>query len=142
MAMSTFNMIWITQLDAEINTLKEKTDVMADLDLVHLPKRHLHHLEEKLEPTNKLLVDLLESNIWFSSKVTNAIEKKFQSMVHHHNNVVKSAQLHRLAPGALPHDVLDGIITHVLNITTKKNLVARTLGEHLGSLLSGNYQND
>jgi hypothetical protein len=121
MAMSTFNTVRITQLDAEIHTLKEKTDLM--LDVVHLHKKHLHHLDEKLEQTNKLLADLLESNIWFSSKVTDAIQKKFQSVVHHHKNVVKSAQHHRLAPGALPHDVLDGIISHVVQVATKKNLV-------------------
>ena len=86
-------------------------------------KKHLHRLEEKLDKTNKLLVDLLESNIWFSSKVTDAIEKKFQSVVHHHENVVKSAQHHRFAQGALPHDVLDGIIDHVVQVAKKKNLV-------------------
>jgi len=53
-----------------------------------------HPLEEKLEQTSKLLADLLESNIWFSFKVTDAIKKKFQSVVHHHKNVVKSAQHH------------------------------------------------
>jgi hypothetical protein len=53
----------ITQPDAKIHTLKEKTDLM--LDIVHLHERHLHHLEEKLEQMNKLLADL-ESNIWFS----------------------------------------------------------------------------
>ncbi len=34
MAMSTFNTVWITQLDTEIHTLKAKTDLM--LDVVHL----------------------------------------------------------------------------------------------------------
>ncbi len=121
MAMSTFNTVWITQLNVEINTLKEKTDLI--LDVVHLHEKHLHHLEEKLEQTNKLLADLLESNVWFSSKVTDAIEKKFQSVVWHHENDVKSAKHHRLAPGALPHDVLDGIINHVDSVTIKKNLV-------------------
>jgi hypothetical protein len=29
--------------------------------------------------TNKLLADLLESNVWFTTKITNAVEKKFQS---------------------------------------------------------------
>jgi hypothetical protein len=93
------------------------------LDVVHLHEKHLHHLEEKLDQTNKLLADLLESNIWFSSKVTDAIEKKFTSVVHHHKNVMKSAQHHRLAPGALPHDVLGGIIDHVVQVAKKKNLV-------------------
>ncbi len=95
MAMSTFNTVRIIQLDTEIHTLKEKTDLM--LDMVHLHEKHLHHLDEKLEQTNKLLADLLESNIWFSSKVTNVIQKKFQSVVHHHENVVKSAQ-HQIGP--------------------------------------------
>ncbi len=121
MAMSTFNTIRITQLDAKIHTLKEKTDLI--LYVVHLHEWHLHHLEAKLEQTNKILADLLESNIWFSSKVTNIIKKKFQSVVHHHENVVKSAQQHRLAPGALPHDILDGIISHMVQVATKKNLV-------------------
>ncbi len=119
--MSTFNTVHITQLNNEINTLKEKTDLI--LDVVHLHEKHLHHLDEKFDQTNKLLADLLESNVWFSSKVTDAIEKKFQSVVWHHKNVVKSAQHHRLAPGALPHDVLDGIITHVTQMAQKKNLV-------------------
>jgi hypothetical protein len=121
MAMSTFNTVRITQLNEEISTLKEKTDLI--LDVVHLHKKHRHHLEEKLEQTNKLLADLLDANVWFSSKVTDAIEKKFESVVWHHKNVVKSAQHHRLAPGALPHDVLDGIIDHVTAIAKKKNLV-------------------
>ncbi len=92
MAMSTFNTVRITQLNSQISTLKEKTDLI--LDVVHLHEKHLHHLEEKFEQTNKLLADLLELNIWFSSKVTDAIEKKFQSVVHHHENVVKSAKHH------------------------------------------------
>ncbi len=50
-------------------------------------------------------------------------KKKFQSEIHHYKNLVKSAQHHRLAPGALPHDVLDGIMEHVLGIAQKKNLV-------------------
>ncbi len=44
-------------------------------------------------------------------------------MVWHHENVIKSAQHHRLAPGALPHDVLDGIIEHVMAVAKEKNLV-------------------
>jgi hypothetical protein len=70
-----------------------------------------------------LLADLLESNIWFSSKVTDIIEKKFQSVIHHHKNMVKSAQHHGLAPGALPHDILDRIISPVTEVAKKKNLV-------------------
>jgi len=64
MAMSTFNMVRITQLNVNIHTLKEKTDLM--LDVAHLHEQNLHHLEEKLEKMNKLLADILESNIWFS----------------------------------------------------------------------------
>jgi hypothetical protein len=120
-AMSTFNTVRITQLNEEISTLKEETDLI--LDVVNLHEKHLHHLEDKLDQTNKLLANLLEENIWFSSKVTDAIEKKFESVVWHHENVVKSAQHHRLAPGALPHDVLDGIIDQVTAIAKKKNLV-------------------
>jgi hypothetical protein len=75
MAMSTFNTVRITQLNNEIITLKEKTDLI--LDMVNLREKHLHHLEEKLDQTNKLLAYLLESNIWFSSRVTDAIEKNF-----------------------------------------------------------------
>jgi hypothetical protein len=104
MAMSTFNTVRITKLN-------EKTDLI--LDMVHLHEKHLYHLEEKRDQMNKLLADLLEANICFSTKVTDAIEKKFESEVWHHENVVKSAQHHRLAPGALPHDVFDGIIDHI-----------------------------
>jgi len=77
MAMSTFNTVRITQLDAKITTLKTKTDLM--LDVVHLHKKHLHHLDKKLQQTQTL-------------KVTNTTEKKFQSVIHHHENIVKSAQ--------------------------------------------------
>jgi hypothetical protein len=45
MAMSTFNTVRITQRNDEINTLKEKTDLI--LDVMHLHEKHLHHLEEK-----------------------------------------------------------------------------------------------
>jgi hypothetical protein len=71
--MSTFNTVRFTQLNEEISTLKEKTDLI--LDVVHLHEKHLHHVEEKLEETNKLLADILEDNVWFSSQVTDAIEK-------------------------------------------------------------------
>jgi len=74
MAMSTFNMVRITQLNEEISTLKQKTDLI--LDMVHLHKKHLHHVEEKLEQTNKLLADLLEANVWFTSKVTDAKKRR------------------------------------------------------------------
>jgi hypothetical protein len=80
-------------------------------------------MEEKLEQTNKPLANFLEANIWFSTKVTDAIKKKFQSVVWHYENMVKSAQHHRLAPRALPHDVLDGIIAHLEQVAQKKNLV-------------------
>jgi hypothetical protein len=59
----------------------------------------------------------------FSSKVTDAVEKKFQSVIQQHENVIKSAQHHQLASGALPHDILDGVIVHILDIAQKKNLV-------------------
>jgi hypothetical protein len=67
---------------------------------------------------------LLQSNVWFTAKITDAVEKKFQSVVHHHENVVKSAQRHRLAPGALPHNVLDEILNHTLAVTRKRNMVS------------------
>ncbi len=44
--------------------------------------------------------------------------------LHHHENVVKSAQHHRLAPGALPHDVLDEILNHTLAVAKKRNMVS------------------
>jgi hypothetical protein len=94
------------------------------VDISHLHEAHLHHLEEKTDATNKLLADLLESNVWFTTKITDAVEKKFQSVVHHHENVVKSAQHHQLAPGALPHDVLDEIINHTLSLAKKRNMVS------------------
>ncbi len=43
--------------------------------------------------------------------------------VHHHKNVVKSAQQHRLAPGDLPHDVLDKILNHTLSVARKRNML-------------------
>jgi hypothetical protein len=112
----------VTQLDAEKHSLKEKTDPM--LDVVHLHKKHLHHLDKKLKQTSTLLANLLESNIWFSSKVTDTIEKEFQSVIHHHENVLKSPQHPQLAPGALLHNVLDGIISHNAEVAARKNLVS------------------
>jgi len=94
------------------------------VDVSHLHEAHLHHLEEKTDATNKLLADLLESNVWFTTKITNAVEKKLQSVVHHHENVVKSDQHHRLAPGALPDDVLDEILNHTLSVARKRNMVS------------------
>jgi hypothetical protein len=43
--------------------------------------------------------------------------------VHHHENVVKSAQHHCLALGALPHNVLDKILNHTLSVARKTNMV-------------------
>jgi hypothetical protein len=106
----------------QISALKSKTDLLVDVS--HLHEAHLHHLEEKTNATNKLLADMLEANVWFTAKITDAIEKKFQSVVHHHENVVKSAQHHQLAPGALPHDVLDEILNHTLAVAKKRNMVS------------------
>ncbi len=114
MVMSTFNTIKITGLKAKMDKM---------LDVLHLHEKHLHHLDKKMEQTQTLLAHLLEANIWFSSKVTDAIEKKFQSVIHHHENVAKSAQHHRVAPGVVPHNVLNGIITHIIKIAGKQNLV-------------------
>jgi hypothetical protein len=121
-ALSSYNAYRITELNNKISALKSKTDLLVDIS--HLHEAHLHHLEEKTDATNKLLADLLESNIWFTTKITDAVEKKFQSMVHHHDNVVKSAQHHRLAPWALPHDVLDKILNHTLSVAKKRNMVS------------------
>jgi len=120
--MSSFNAYRITELNSEISALKSKTYLLVDV--FYLYETHLHHLEEKTDTTNKLLAGLLESNIWFISKITDAIEKKFQSMVHHHENIVKSAQHHRLAPAALPHDILDEILNPTLSVARKRNMVS------------------
>jgi hypothetical protein len=121
-ALSSFNAYRITELNNEISALKSKTDLLVVIS--HLHEAHLHHLEEKTDATNKLLADLLESNVWFTTKITDAVEKKFQSVVHHHENVVKSAQHHRLAPGDLPHDVLDKILNHTLSVAKRRNMVS------------------
>jgi hypothetical protein len=121
-ALSSYNAYKITELNNEISALKSKTDLLVDVS--HLHEDHLHHLEDKTDKTNELLADLLESNVWFTAKITDAVEKKFQSVVHHHENVVKSAQHHRLAPGALPHDVLDEILNHTLAVAKKRNMVS------------------
>jgi hypothetical protein len=56
--------------------LKSKTDLLVDVSQLH--EAHLHHLEDKTDATNKLLADMLEANIWFMAKLTDAVEKKFQ----------------------------------------------------------------
>jgi hypothetical protein len=122
MALSSFNAYRITELNSEISALKSKTYLLVNVS--HLHEAHLHHLEEKTDATNKLLADLLESNVWFTTKITDAVEKKFQSVVHHHKNVVKSAPHHRLAPGALPNNVLDEILNHTLSVARKRNMVS------------------
>jgi hypothetical protein len=81
MSPSSFNDCRITELNSEISALKSKMDLLVDVS--HFHKAHHHHLEEKTYVTNKLLADLLESNVWFTTKITDTVEKKFQSMVHH-----------------------------------------------------------
>ncbi len=122
MALSSFNAYRITELNLEISALKSKTDLLVDVS--HLHEANLHHLEEKTDVTNILLADLLESHVWVRTKITDTIEKKFQSVVHHHKNVVQSAQHHCLAPGGLPHDVLDKILNHTLSVARKRNMVS------------------
>jgi len=73
--MSSFNAYRITQLNSEITLLKSKSDLLVDI--LHLHKAHLHYLDDKTDATNKLLGNILKSNIWFSSKITNATEKIF-----------------------------------------------------------------
>jgi len=65
-ALSSYNAIRITELNNEISALKSKMDLLVDVS--HLHEAHLHHLEEKTDATNKLLADLLESNVWFTTK--------------------------------------------------------------------------
>jgi hypothetical protein len=122
MALSSFNAYQITELNSEISALKSEMDLLVDVS--HRHEAHLHHLEEKTDATNKLLDDLLESNVWFTTKITDAVKKKFQSVVHHHENVVKSAQHHGLALGVLPNNVLDEILNHTLSVARKRNMVS------------------
>jgi hypothetical protein len=70
---------------------------------------------------NTLLAKILEANIWFLSKNIDASKKKFQMLVHHHENVVRSAQHHQPATGALPRDALYGILSHTQDIAHHKN---------------------
>ncbi len=122
MALVSFNAYRITQIDAEIANLKTKRDFL--IDVTHLHEAHLIHLDQKIEWINQLLTDILDFNIWFSLKVTYALEKKFQLGIHHHENVVKSAQHHRLAPRVLHLDISDNIFNHTLKVAQKKNLVS------------------
>jgi len=57
-ALSSYNAIWMMELNNKISALKSKTDLLVDVS--HLHEAHLHHLEEKTDATNKLLADLLE----------------------------------------------------------------------------------
>jgi hypothetical protein len=68
MALSSFNAYRITELNNEISALKSKTDLLVDVSNLH--EAHHHHLEEKTDATNNLLVDLPESNVWFTTKIT------------------------------------------------------------------------
>jgi hypothetical protein len=85
----SFKAYQITQLDTLYSTLKLETDML--IGTTHLHEAHLHHLESKLEWSNSLLACVLEANVWFSSKVIDAFKKKFQSVLYHHKNVIKSA---------------------------------------------------
>ncbi len=49
-----------------------------------------------------------------------AIKRNFS----HHENIVKLAQHHCLAPGDLPHDVLNEILNLTLMVANKHNLVS------------------
>jgi hypothetical protein len=109
--MSSFNVYSIMQLNSEIS--RSPGGHFAP------PQSTLDHLEDKYDATNKLLGYIIKSNIWCPSKITDSIEKKFQSVVHHHENVVKSAQHHCLAPGALPCDIPDEILNHTLSVAKK-----------------------
>jgi len=119
---TSFNAYQITQLDAEISNLKTKTDLQFYISHIH--EAHLHLLDQKIERTNQILANILETSFWFSSKGTNTIEKKFQSEIHHHKNTVKPAQHHQLAHGTFPCDIWDGILNDTLDIAEKKNLVS------------------
>jgi hypothetical protein len=77
-AVSSFNAYRITELNKEISALKSKTDLLVDVS--HLHEAHLYHLKQKTDATNKLLADLLESNTWITTKITDAVKKKFQSL--------------------------------------------------------------
>jgi hypothetical protein len=70
-ALSAFNAYQITELNNEISALQSRIDLLVDIS--HLHKTHLHHLEEKTDATNKLLANLLESNVWFTTKITDAV---------------------------------------------------------------------
>jgi len=54
MALSFFNAYRIAELNSEISTLKTKTDLLVDVS--HLHEAHLHHLEEKTDTTNKMIL--------------------------------------------------------------------------------------
>ncbi len=95
MAMSTFNTVRITQLNYYTK------------DICTTWKKNL------TEQTNSWRI-CWNQTYGSLKKVMDPIEKKIQSVVHDHENVVKLAQHHRLAPGTLPHDVLDGIISHFI----------------------------
>jgi hypothetical protein len=40
---------------------------------------------------NQMPQNQIESNVWFTTEITDSVEKKFQSVVHHHENVIKLA---------------------------------------------------
>jgi len=101
MALSSFNAYRIPELNLEISALKSKNDFLVDVSNLH--EAHLHLLEDKTDATNNLQADLLESNVWFTNMITDAMEKKLQSVL---------------------HDVLDEILNHTLSVSRKRNMVS------------------
>jgi len=97
-AMATYNVVRITQLDAEILSLKQKITILVSITNLHSPDVKI----DKAKMVTRILINTIYSKYYSKSSIP------FRKGQNH--NIIVSAQHHRLSPGVLPHDVLNKII--------------------------------
>ncbi len=97
-SMATYNVVRITQLDAEILSLKQKITILVSITNLHSPDVKI----DKAKMVTRILINTIYSKYYSKSSIP------FRKGQNH--NIIVSAQHHRLSPGVLPHDVLNKII--------------------------------
>jgi len=120
-SLGTYNAHQITQLDAKISAQKHKADLLVNIEDLH--DNHLQRLNQRLNSTTTLLTKLPEAAPEYVAHVFDALEKNLQYIHSVCDKLILSAQIHRLAPGVLPLDVLLSILKHALAVSQHQNFI-------------------
>ena len=116
------NSIAISHINAQLSKEMHCTDMLVDVTQLH--ENHLHNIDLQLQNVNSLLTDMLHFHPSMVQTFLSAMTCELHDVFSKVEQTVAAAQLHRLTPLLLKHDVLLAIKTYIDTTATKHKYIS------------------